>query len=168
MTVQKNENRPEAGQRPGREIIGRLPKTHVDYWFSRLRKRSYAWKGKLMQIPDWQVRLQHAGREAWFNLRTSNQAAAAKKAKEVYMFLDANGWEAALAKFKPESTVAPRLNLTVGGYLKAVHDTGYLRLRTFLNYQNCLRTIVSEAFGVRGDESKFDYRHGGNKKWIAR
>ena len=39
--------------------------------------------------------------------------------------------------------------------------TGQLRLRTFLNYQNCFRTI-SEAFGVKGDESKFDYRQGGN------
>jgi integrase len=56
----------------------------------------------------------------------------------------------------------------VGEYLNAVKDTSSLRLRTFLNYQNCLRTIVSEAFGVRGDGSKYDYRHGGNQKWMER
>jgi len=37
-------------------------------------------------------------------------------------------------------------------------------------YRNCLRTIVSEAFGVRlkKGESKFDYRNGGNKAWNQR
>jgi len=99
-------------------------------------------------------------------LGTSNQAAAAKKAKEVYMFLEANGWDSTLSKFKPESAIAPQLNLTVGVYLGAVKKTGLLRLRTFLNYQNCLRTILSELFGVRGDKSRYDYRQGGNKKWI--
>jgi integrase len=121
-----------------------------------------------VEVPEWQVRLKQEGREAWFNLGTANQAAAAVKARDIYVFLKANGWDAALAKFKPESDATPRLNLTVGDFLKAVKGTGYLRLRTFLNYQNCLRTIVSEVFGVRGDESKFDYRQGGNKKWVER
>ena len=46
--------------------------------------------------------------------------------------------------------------------------SGQLRLRTFLNYQNCFRTIISEAFGVKRDKSKFDYRKGGNQKWLER
>jgi hypothetical protein len=103
-----------------------------------------------------------------FNLGTANQAAAAIEAKKIYTFLDANGWADTLAKYKPDSDNAPGLNLTVGDYLKAVHDTGQLRPRTFLNYQNCFRTLVSEAFGIKGDDSKYDYRHGGNKKWAAR
>jgi integrase len=141
----------------------------VDHWFARLRKRSYLDRaGKLVEIPDWQVRMKRDGRDGWFNLGTSNQAAAAKKAKELFTFLEANGWDATLAKFKPESSAAPRLNLTVGDYLDAVNETGYLGVRTFLNYQNCFRTILSELFGVRGDESKFDYRQGGNQKWVER
>jgi integrase len=147
-----------------------LPKTHQDYWFSRLRKRTYlAPDGKTeVEIPLWQVRLFHLGKEAWFNLETANQTTAASKARDIYVCLKANGWDATLAKFKPDSDAAPRLNLTVGDYLTAVKESGYLRLRTFLNYQNCLRTIVSEAFGVKGDDSKYDHRHGGNKKWTAR
>lgn len=115
----------------------------------------------------WQVRLFQAGHEAWFNLGTANQAAAAAKARDIYVCLKANGWDATLAKFKPESDAAPRLNLTVGEYLNAVKDANHLRLRTFLNYQNCLRTIVSEVFGVKGGRSKFDYRNGGNQKWVG-
>jgi len=108
------------------------------------------------------------GKEAWFNLDTANQANAAAKARDIHISIKANGWEATIAKFKPDSDVPPRLDLTVGAFLTAVKDSGYLRLRTFLNYQNCFRTIVSESFGVSGDESKFDYRSGGNQKWIAR
>jgi integrase len=114
------------------------------------------------------VRLFHAGRENWFNLGTANQAVAAIKARDIYIFLKANGWEATFAKFKPESDVVPRLNVTVGEFLIAVQNTGFLRLRTFLNYRNCLRTIVSEAFGVKADDSKYDYRHGSNQKWAER
>jgi integrase len=170
--VQNNQNRTETGQctpQPPKKK-GKLPKTHQDYWTSRLRKRTYlAPDGKTeIEIPLWQVRLFHAGKEGWFNLGTANQAAATIKARDIYLFLKANGWDAALAKFKPESQVTPRLNLTVGEYLSAVKNTGSLRLRTFLNYQNCLRTIVSEVFGVRGDKTKYDYRHGGNQKWVKR
>lgn len=141
-TLQNNQKGTERGQQnrlSPDENERRLSKTHADHWFSRLRKRSYADRktGTVIEIPDWQVRMKRDGRDGWFNLGTPNQGAAAKKAKEVFTFLEANGWDATLAKFKPESDVAPRLNLTVGQYLSAVKDTSYLRLRTFLNYQNC-------------------------------
>ena len=151
------------------DAVRQLSKAHADYWFARLRKRSYTDRdGNEAEIPDWQVRIKNGGREAWFNLGTPNQATAAKKAKEIYTHLEANGWDSTLAKFKPESTATPRLNLTVGEFLEAVKGTGYLRLRTFLNYQNCLRTIVSECFGVKAAGSKFDYRQGGNEAWRQR
>ena len=172
-TVQNTKNRTETVQLNSEGSLRRrrrLPKTHQDYWHSRIRKRSYpAADGRTeIEIPVWQVRLFHAGKEGWFNLGTANQAAAAIKARDIYVFLKANGWEAALVKFKPDSDATPQLNLTVGEYLNAVKVTGYLRLRTFLNYQNCLRTIVSEIFGVKADGSKYDYRHGGNQKWVER
>jgi hypothetical protein len=173
MTDRNTQNRTGTGQEnvpaPVRRTR-RLPKTHQDYWLGRLRKRSYlAQDGRTeIEIPVWQVRLFHGGREGWFNLGTANQAAAAIKARDIYVFLKANGWDAALAKFKPDWDAAPRLNLTVGDYLNAVKSTGYIRLRTFLHYQNCLRTLASESFGIRDGNAKYDYRTGGNKKWIAR
>jgi integrase len=170
--VQNSQKGTERGQSGfvSTSVIRRLPKTHQDHWLGRLRKRTYLGPdGKTqVEVPAWQVRLKKAGRESWFNLQTSNQAAAAKKAKEIFTFLEANGWDLTLAKYKPEQGSPPRLNLTIGDFLETVEDTGYLRLRTFFNYRNCLRTIVGEAFGVRGDESKYDYRAGGNKTWTEK
>lgn len=178
--LRKVKNRTETGQTtgqtggrdhltPDQKKRARLSKSHQDYWLARLKKRTYLNRaGEKVEVPEWQVRLFHQGREGWFNLGTPNQAAAAAKARDIFVFLKANGWNATLAKLKPESDAVPRVNLTVGDYLEAVRDTGFLRVRTFLNYQNCLRTIVSEAFGVKGGKLKFDYRAGGHAGWVTR
>lgn len=148
--------------------LRRLPKAHVDFWLSRLTKRVYSDReGNRVELPEWHIRLRRNGQQAWFRL-TANQAASAKKAKEIFTFLEANGWEAMLAKFKPDSDVAPKLDLTVGDFLEAVEGTGYLVPRTFLNYKSCFRLIVGEVFGVKSDKSRFDYRQGGNGKWVER
>jgi hypothetical protein len=38
--------------------------------------------------------MQHEGRRERFPLYTPNKAAAAAKARDIYLFLAANGWEA--------------------------------------------------------------------------
>src|SRR5688572_15065908 len=120
-TVESTQNRTETGQKD--KQVRRLPKSHVDYWVSRLRKRSYLHKGKTHVVPDWQVRLQHLGREEWFNLGTPNQAAAAAKAKLIYTFLQANSWDATLAKFKSQEGAIKRDGVTIGDYLRAVEGS---------------------------------------------
>lgn len=171
-TGQNNQNRTETGQpavaHPPMKKKTKLPKTHQDYWSRRLRKRTYMDSDGVTEIPTWQIRLHHLGREGWFNLDTANQAAAAAKARDIYVFLIANGWEATVAKFKPASETAKRTNLTVGDFLKAVKNLACLRIGTFLNYQNCFRTIISEAFGLKGGMARYDYRQGGNQKWVER
>lgn len=172
-TVQNDQNRTETGQSPTPRTPrkkGRLPKTHQDYWVNRLRKRTYLGRDgeTTMEVPTWQVRLFHAGREGWFNLDTANQTAGAVKARDIYAFLRVNGWDATLSKFKAGADATPRLDLTVGGFLNAVESTGFLRVRTFLNYRTGFRTIVSEAFGIDGNRAKFDYRQGGNRDWANR
>ena len=96
--VQSRENRTETAQtKPG--------KTHLDHWASRLKKRTFLQRdGTRVEVPDYQVRIQHLGRAAYFNLKTANAAEAAPKAREIYVFLIANGWEATLAKYKPQPT----------------------------------------------------------------
>jgi integrase len=177
QTVQDLKNRTETGQTiqsghltKSQKKTTRLPKTHQGYWMSRLRKRSYHARNSQteVEIPCWQVRLFHNAQEIWYNTQTANQATAAVKARDAYVFLRANGWSAWFAKFKPRPENQRRRTTTVGDYLDAVRMTGRLRQRTFLNYQNCLRTIVSGAFGVQADRARFDYRSGGNQKWRER
>ncbi len=148
----------------------KLPRTHADYWKSRLFRRSYEQHGKQREVNDLYVRIQHGGRREFFPLTTTNQDAAARKAAEIFTFLKANGWQPTLAKFKPDGDGQAKLDVTVGDYLAAVDKTRRLRSRTFLNYRNCFRTIVAEAFGIRPkkNENKFDYRAGGNAKWAQR
>ena len=168
--LQNRKYRTETGQT---NRTDKLPKTHQGYWVSRLQKRTYKERdGSTTEIPTWQIRMFHKTREAWFNLDTTNQTVASTKARDLYLFLRANDWDATLAKFKPESAVVAKLNVTVGEYCAAVRDLNRLRLRTFLNYENCLKTIVSEIFKIKPEKgsSKFDYRspNPGRVAWLAK
>lgn len=165
-TGQERQDRTETGQTNTKRS---LPKDHLSYWEGRLKKRHYTDReGKRVEVPEWQIRLFHQGRESWFNLGTANKNAAAAKARTVSLHLAAHGWDATHAKFKSEAGRAPKVDLTVGAFLRAVEGTRYLKERTFLNYQNCFRTILSEVFGIKADKSRFDYRTGGNQRWTQR
>src|ERR1700677_1681762 len=143
-----------------------LPPTHKEYWKPRLEHRSYTRNRELVELAEYSVRFQHLGQRASFVLGSSDADAAAASARDIYIFLKANGWDTTLAKFKPKA--ATKDFLTVGDYLATVRETGKLRLRTFLNYENCFRSILSGVFGIKDTAAKFDYRAGGNQKWRKR
>ncbi len=147
-----------------------LSRTHADYWRSRLFRRGYDHAGQHREVNDLYVRIQHGGRREFFALNTTSQDAAAVKARDIFTFLKANGWDATLAKFKPDADGQAKLDVTVGDYLAAVDETRKLRARTFDNYRRCLRTIVAESFGIRTkkSESKYDYHTGGHQVWAQR
>lgn len=159
-----------APQKPA--VRNRLSKDHQDYWASRLRKRKYTAGNEAIEIPEWQVRMFFDRREAWFNLGTTNRAAAAVKARNVWRHVQAHGLDSAIREFKrrSEHDDSPKAIPTLGEYLSAVEGAGELSPRTFLNYRNCLRTVVGEAFGVKPKKgaSRFDYRTGGNQEWAKR
>jgi integrase len=143
-----------------------LPPTHKDYWKPRLEHRCYTRDGKSVELAEYSVRFQHLGKRASFGLGASDTEAAAATARDIYIFLKANGWDATFAKFKPKPE--SKNGLTVGEYLKAVRETSKLRVRTYLNYENCLRSIIAGVFGIKDTAAKFDYRGGGNQKWRER
>lgn len=80
---------PESNQSPSKR---EFPKTHQDHWKEKLRKRSFKKKdGQTKEISDWQIRIKYAGKEAWFNLHTSNKAAASVKKGPRYLPFDSFG-----------------------------------------------------------------------------
>src|SRR5664280_1935582 len=83
----------------------RLPKTHKDYRKARLERRCYTHDGKLLEVNEWSVRIQHLGQRRSFALATTNAEAAAIKARDIYLAIVAKGWEAAQAVFNPEMLV---------------------------------------------------------------
>lgn len=144
-----------------------LPADHLKRW----EKRLYVPKSGGVALRKLAVRIQHLGRREEFRFDTTNRAAAASQALDVFRFLKANGWDATLAKFKPEAEVVTKFDLTIGDFLSAVRASAVptpLKLRTFLNYQNCLRTIASEVFAIRGGKAKFDYRGTGHADWLQK
>jgi integrase len=156
------------GKRP--EPQRKLPRTHADYWKPRLFRREYLHKGQEREVNDFYVRIQHGGRREFFPLHTTNRDVGAIKARDIFLTVKGAGWDAAITKFKPDAAGKPKLDVTIGDYLAAVKGTRRLRARTFLNYRNCLRTIVAESFGIRlkRGENKYDYRTGGNAAWSQR
>lgn len=107
-TDENSEIRTESGQTKGQTAVSRtirrLGKGHVDYWLPRIKRRVFVDRhGGKVEVPEWQVRFQTGGRDEWFNLGTANQAAAAKKAKEIATHLAGCGWESTLARFKPRT-----------------------------------------------------------------
>src|ERR1700731_2370531 len=82
--------------------LGHFSKTDVRYWQDGLFRETYRKNGRLLHTSGWYARLQHLGRRERFPLHTPNKAAAAAKARDIYLFLSANGWEETLAKYKPQ------------------------------------------------------------------
>ncbi|MDQ5978316.1 MAG: hypothetical protein QG602_1290, partial [Verrucomicrobiota bacterium] len=102
-TIEDIENRTVTGQTNSEGKPSRLAKTHQEYWKAKLKRRSYLDRdGTRVQIPEWQVRMFHLGREAWFNTETANQATAAIKARDIYLSLISKGWDATNATYKPD------------------------------------------------------------------
>lgn len=146
-------------------------KTDVRYWPAKLKKRSYKGPdGKLVQIPEWQVRLFSGGREAWFNLGTPNKDFAAAKARDIFLSIQASGWDATLAQYKPsaEATDVKAEPPTIGEFLRAVETTSGLKTKTFKDYAQALRTIAAGVFKITSTVDKYDYVGGGRNRWLAR
>ncbi len=166
MKVQNTESGTEVEQ-SGTENIRRVGKSHVDYWTPRLKKRSYDWEGKTVQIPEWQIRIAHLGRREWFNTATPNKAAAAEKARKIYLSLISKGWVPTLQDFKPDMQVSKDAP-TVGEFLDQVKAVSGLKPVTYEVYAKKFRSMVAGAFNITGGKEKHDYVNGGHKLWLEK
>lgn len=145
----------------------------VEYWEGRLYKKTFNRDGVRYRVTEWSVRLQHRGRRESFHLGSANAATAAAKAKEIAVFLDANDWEATLAKFKPKTCVGPEV-CTLGEFLADVQQRSHLKAATVRRYAVMLRKIVSDIADLEGAlsdkqrKAKYDYVNGGHQAWLAK
>ncbi|HSS15380.1 MAG TPA: tyrosine-type recombinase/integrase [Candidatus Dormibacteraeota bacterium] len=153
----------ESGQEVAKHSFG---KTDARYWHDVIFKPTYRRNEQTQRVGDWAARIQWRGRRELFNLKTSNKAAAAAKAKDIYTMLVGAGWDATLEKFKPE--MARKSVSTVGDFLSELRGHWSGKPKTFEDYCQKFRTILSQIFDIKGGREKFDYVTGGRAAWVAK
>jgi hypothetical protein len=113
------------------------------------------------------VRIQHRGIRRSFVLGTNNAEIAAVKARDIYLKVVSEGWDAAMALFNPEMVVK-KDDPTVGNFLNEVAAKSGLKPITLRNYSVSFRIIVSGIFRIDGGREKFNYRQTGHSEWIGK
>src|ERR1700692_2291082 len=98
-TKMTNEERKNSGTIAGdssgsrQRVRSRFPKTNLRYWEESMRKR--------IDGQYYFADLSYAGRLMEISTRESDKMKAAEKARLMYRFLHAHGWEPFLAKYRP-------------------------------------------------------------------
>lgn len=141
--------RPGISKKSGQAVAKHFGKTDSRYWHEAIFKPSYTRDGYAFSLEEWAARIQWRGRRELFNLRTPNKAAAAAKAREIYAMLVGNGWNATLAKFKPEMQC--RAVSTVGDFLTELRGHWSGNPKTFEDYCRSFRAIVAQILDSKED-----------------
>jgi integrase len=156
---------------PRRRKRSGFPKTDLRYWRETIHKPVFQQSGRKIEAKNWAASFQYRGERKTLSLGTDQKEAAASRARDIYVHLQANGWESTmanpkLASFRPE--MAPKTDLTVGEFLELVREQSDLDEKTVKGYARALRRIVSELEGIDGGKEKFDYHSGGHAAWQER
>jgi integrase len=141
-------------------------KTDIKFWRARIFKPVYTRAdGSRVKSANYAAQICFRGRRIKWSLDTSNREAAAMRAKEIYLFLQANGWEATIARYRPPAIpqAGPSL-LTVGEFLEAIEATRQLSAATFADYRQAFQKIVAQVAGISGSDKK---RYGSeHERWL--
>lgn len=129
--------------------------------------RYWTQSGKLLTDPRSRFlccKIQVGGRRESFPLRTSNKSKAAVKAAQIYGDVVALGWDAALAKHKPDNT-KPK-GSAVGELITAVSELANVRPATLRSYVATFRRIVADVMSLEARAGRFARCGGGRKSWL--
>jgi integrase len=131
-------------------------KDDLAYWRNKVRR--------VLGSPFWYVELQRSGVRKKISLSTSNRAAAAYRAREIWQYVRAHGWQDYMAKHKPETQ--PVINPSVGAYISAVESTADLQAKTLRAYVVALRKITADIAGLSDYPNKFSGE--GRDEWLRK
>lgn len=173
-TNRRTDENTESGQEVAKQVTTSADsRFHVDHWKDRLYRKTYTRAGQRREVQEWSVRLQHNGRREAFSLGSGNAGVAAAKAKQIAVYLEANGWDATIAAFKAPATKGTQA-CTVGEFLADVGKRSHLRPSTLRRYAVKLRKLVADIANVESGlrpaarRKKYDYATGGRGEWLAK
>ena len=147
---------PKSGPTAQRESSN---KTHLAYWNEAIFQRRGG--------GNWWMKVQHAGQRRKLSLGTPIKAAAAARARDIYLEVLSNGWEAALDVLHGVERPA-RTGVTLGQFFKELEAKADLKPKTLAGYAVAFRGIVADIFGIEGGNQKYDHRGGGRAHWVAK
>jgi integrase len=139
-------------------------KTDVRYWTERIFRRARAG----VEDTHWTAQIQCLGQREQFPLGTANKAAAAAKARDIYLSLHARGWEETLKEYKPKPEEPKPEKSTFGDLIREVAATANYRMTTYSIYCAALRRIAADIAKIKASKSRFAPQGTGNKEWRAR
>jgi len=142
-------------------------KNDMRYWEGKVYKLTFTEGGKRCESKQYSVKLQHRGERRNFPLGLANRSEAAKRARDIYQLILAQGWQAAIDQFRPQC-VKRKDRLTLGDYLTCVTGVMGVAPRTMAGYISSLRMIAAAVAGISVGSSKFDYKKGGRDTWQKR
>lgn len=150
------------GSEDERNKTQRASKTSEVYWKSRVRPRLI----RGTPSPELYVRLKADGRDTWFNLDTANKIEAARKARDLWVKVRANGLDFVLAELRPDKR--PDRVCTVGEYLAAARPFATVRPRVFDQYAAALRRVYALVLGLDAPSSRFHAKGDTAAAWLAK
>ena len=139
-------------------------KTDVRYWAERIFRRQRAGIEDL----HWTAQIQHSGRREQFPLGTPNKAAAAAKARNIYLSLQGQGWDETLALYKPKAAEPKPETSTVGDLIREVSAAANYRSTTFAVYCGALRRITADIAQIEADKRRFAPNSEAHRTWRER
>jgi integrase len=150
------------------KIARTLGKNTLGYWKEKVFRPTYTRGGSSHQSPHYCVEIQYRGRRHRLSLETSALDAAASRARDIFLTVQSQGWDAALAKFRPnDSKDLKRQDLTVGELIGAVKATADGNPKTIEVYCRAFRKVVADIAGVDTGAQKYNCRGGGHDKWLS-
>ena len=133
--------------------------------------QTYTRNGKTLLTKGWAMKIAHEGRRETFPLDTPNKAAAAARARDIYLSLAGAGWEVTLARYKRAKALTREGETsgphTVGQFLDEVFRTASNQ-QTVESYAKKFRQIVAEIFDLLEGKEKHDSWRGGTEKWLTK
>ncbi len=145
------------------EKTTRAAKSSVDYWKDRVRPRTLK---DGTETPEFYLRVKEGGRDAWICLDTANRAEAARKARNHWVKIAAQGLDAVLAELRPDKR--PDRVCTVGEYLAAARTLAKVKPRVFVQYERALRRLVAAVFDMPSPPERFYHKGAAVVEWRAK
>ena len=142
--------------------LSHFPKTDIRFWQGAVFRQAYTVDGQRRLTKEWYSRIQFQGKREFFSLGTPNRAAAAARAREIYLSLVASGWEITLRRFKPASAASKKPTSeggTVGDFLEELEEKSDLKPKTLEGYAVALRKIVADITGQGPPQGGAPGRH---------